>query len=104
MYELKYTGAQSEDIVLDIEITDENDATLTANVFEFVVWDAAKTVLHRQTDAQITRVTDALRLSVPKETTLNLDVGRYPLNLWMTMDGIKTQVAFGELTISEGQS
>lgn len=104
MYELKYTGAQGEDIALDIEVTDENDATLTANVFEFVVWDNSKTVLHRQTDTQITRVTDALRLSIPKETTLNLDVGRYPLNLWMTMGGIKTQVAFGELAISEGKS
>lgn len=104
MYELKYTGAQGEDIVLDIELTDETETTLTGNVFEFVVWDSSKTVIHRQADAQITRVTDALRLNIPRATTLNLDVDRYPMNLWMTMDGIKTQVAFGELAISEGQS
>lgn len=103
MEELFINGAQAEDIVFDLEVEDDAGADLTGNVFEFVVYErGTNTTVHRQTDAQLTRFSGALRLNIPRTTTATLGVGRYPLNLWMTAAGIKSQVAYGELTITEG--
>lgn len=103
MEELNIIGAQGENIVADVTVEDDAGTDLTGNVFELVIWkDGYREVVHRQTDAQLTRVTNALRINIPTTTTTNLCVARYPMNLWMTAGGIKSQVAFGYLTITEG--
>lgn len=102
--ELSFTFAAGEDATFDVEVEDEAGADLSANVFEYRIFDSCKAAVFSLADAGMTRVTGALRIVIPRATTAIMQPGAvYSHNLWMIDGTFRRQIAAGPVVVLEGQ-
>ena len=104
MYEQDFIVARGADLVQEIEITDENDASLTGETFEYAIFDReSDEQLFSLANAALTRVgTDAIRVVVPRATTSGFAIERHRHVLWMTRNTYREAIMGGHVVVQRG--
>lgn len=99
-----FVFATGEDATFEIEITDDDDADLTGNSFEYCLYDASGATILLLANAAMPRNSGALLIVIPRAVTSGMIPGaQYSHNLWMMDGAYRRQVGAGSVTVVEGK-
>jgi hypothetical protein len=103
-FDFSFVFATGEDFPSELELTDDDDADVTGNSFEYCLYDASGATIHLLANSEMPRNSGALLIVIPRTVTSGMTPGvRYYHNLWMMDGAYRRQVGAGSVTVVEGK-